>query len=110
MHSTSVNTSRITINTAGVYVISATALLSTASAGTRQLFIRKNGSGEYLALQTPSVPVNGTIYLNVACSAKLAAGDFVEARCFVDGATVNTVVPSATVRPSFSATWIGTGN
>ena len=48
IHSTSTNTSRMTAQTAGVYVVSGSVIWATNTTGDRQLFIRLNGT-DYMA-------------------------------------------------------------
>lgn len=109
MHDNAANNTRITFNTPGLYVVTGTLTYQAAANGQRQAFIRKNASGNYLSLQSiPSSTFQG--YLTVAATELFIAGDFVELRAFVDGASVNTVFNSPTIISHMSATWIGRGN
>lgn len=116
MHSTSVDTSRITFNTAGLYEVGAT--VAVAAAGDySSVFgrLRVNGTNfidthvlaPNTATTTPFVKL-GTVY-------KFAAGDYVEVRFYQD----NTANAARNVQASgtatlqdnceFWATWIGVG-
>ena len=83
MHSTSVNTSRITSAATGLYLITASLSCASNSTGYRLMQIRKNaagavGSGTRVAAM--SVPaVNGaTTILQASAFVQLTSGDYVE--------------------------------
>ena len=77
MHDPAINNSRITINTAGVYILFVNLQwVNGATTGVREAFIRKNGT-DYLAKN----PVATTDWVghSVGVVAQLAANDYVEA-------------------------------
>lgn len=113
MHDTVTNNSRITINTAGVYVVSFTGQFANRSDYFRVYStLRVNGSlpiavgmvsNQNGVAQNPMVFIT-TIY-------KFAVGDYVEARVFQDNnAGVASNLETGTAwTPEFSAAWIGVG-
>lgn len=80
MHSAVTNTSRITFNTAGLYVVTFVASFAANAAGDRSAFIRKNGS-EFLAMNQKKAVNSATVEtgLGVSVQAMFDAGEFVEA-------------------------------
>ncbi len=108
MHDTVTNNSRVTIKTAGIYVVTGLIPFDAAASGRRQAFIRLNGTSFYLAMNVENATSLAT-YLTLATTYKFAVNDYIELRAFVDGANVNTIQDAAFF--SFlSATWIGRGN
>ena len=100
LHSTTSNTSRITIpaGLGGKYHLIGNVFFGTGATGARSIEIRKNGSVDLSTIQTDSAVGNWT-GTNAVLS-KLAAGDYVELICFqFTGAAVN-------VNGSFSAHWV----
>lgn len=111
MHSTSSNTSRITFNTAGLYVVSGTIQLAADSDYTLvQLGIQANSSTN-IALIRDMATVNDSRILTVTTVYKFAAADFVElqVRQVNTSAAANNVLAVGNYSPEFSATWIGRG-
>lgn len=107
MHDTVTNNSRVTFKTAGLFVISGLIPFDAATSGKREAFIRLNGSGAYLAMQ--SMPASSVAtYMSLTATYKFAVNDYVELRAYVDGANVNTV-HGATITSYLAATWIGLG-
>jgi len=109
MHSTSVNTGRITFNTAGVYVVSFNCRFTTASDYLyTQAQLLLNGAGH---IGGSTVQGNsGTSYepwLTVTAQHKFAAADYCVCSVFQDnsGAAARNLLAAA----SFSAVWVGLG-
>lgn len=112
MHSTTVNNSRITINTPGLYRVwgcSAWAVDSTA--GTRGGYIRKNGSiiveGTYAL--TGSAPSSSPGFTSVPLgpsAVQLAAGDYLELLVYQSSGSSLTLFTSAGVKPFLAAEWV----
>jgi len=109
MHSTSVNPSRITINTAGVYMVSGLLNWGASANGTdRVASVFKNGSevGGFRpgALSLPSYSVSTSIILGASHPMNLAVGDYIELRGYQTsgGGALNAISGS-----KFSAVWIG---
>lgn len=110
MHSTSVNTSRITLNTAGLYVVSGNIQWAANATGPRQIGIRLNG-GTYLAIELdPSAGASIVHQQNVTTVYKFAATNYVELVAYqASGAALNSNA-AGNYSPEFSATWIGSGD
>jgi hypothetical protein len=107
-HSTSSNTSRMTIPTgkSGYYRVTVTASWATGSAGSRRLvFFEANGNTALGAFEStvssgtyPKISGTRTVYLN--------AGDYVEMRVFQDIGTVN-IINSQYAETSFEIVYLG---
>lgn len=86
MHSTVTNNSRITIQTAGRYLLIITLSYANGTLGSRAAQFRVNGTtsynGQFLAT-TPS-PNTHTLEMNATRTLVFAAGDYVEARAYQD--------------------------
>ena len=104
-HSTSTNTSRITIpaGKAGYYSISATGAFSSNSTGQRYFAFYKNGSFEQIfgraAGYSADTVLSGTVVLN------LAVGDYIQIEAFQNsGGALNF---ESTISSQFSAQYLG---
>ena len=100
MHSTSVNTSRLTCKLAGLFLITAGAGFIANAVGGRELDIRLNGT-TYLANQN-NVPVPGVTHNMVTTAlARLAVNDYVEMIAYqTSGGNLNVNANA------FTATWL----
>jgi len=106
-HSTSTNTSRITIPTGkdGKYLVEAQIFFAANTTGNRQVRIRKNGSIVLTGIQYAPNPAFG-FYATTSGVLSLAAGDYLE--CFVlqaSGGSLNTGGGQSDNR--FSVTFLG---
>lgn len=109
MHSTSVNTGRITFNTAGLYTVTLYAGWIANAAGIREFQIRLNGTTSIAQWTAPATAVADDHRMTITSVYKMAAGDFVEALAFqTSGGNLN-VQSLAAASPEFSAAWIGLG-
>lgn len=111
MHDTAVNNSRITINTAGLYLVTAQVDWAPGTYDYASVAIRLNGA-TFLAIT--DAPVTSGIFGNsraVATVYKFIVGDYVETRVFQDNAASagRNVQAQPNYSPEFSATWIGLG-
>lgn len=119
MHSTSSNTSRVTINTAGLYVLNMHAEF-TAAADYTDIIVgfRLNGdNAKFLGLHRDKDPggVSDTRIMSISTVWKFNAADFAEAFVFqTNGAVAARNVAASTAdgayRAEFAATWVGRGN
>lgn len=112
MHSTSVNTGRITINTAGVYVVSASVGIGQNATGGRAVGIRKNGAGSsgpsFGGNLVQGVGSAHPTYLTVSTVVKLAPADWIEVVVFqASGGSLAMV--NSDGNHNFSAVWVGRG-
>ena len=115
MHSTSSNTSRITINTAGIYQFSGAIRFPNSATGAyRFLELLKNGTAVISASSTSALAQTP---LAISATDNANVGDYYEVTVFYDGATgvdTNTAftVSSGFITAggpgrNFSAQWIG---
>lgn len=107
MHSTSSNTNRITINTAGLYVVHG-ALLFDTDTDITELLVRflVNGATD-IGQERRAGAITGFNAFNISAVYKFAAADYVtlNVRHVNSSAGANSVTLQ-----KFSATWIGTGD
>lgn len=108
MHNTVTANSRITFNTAGLYVVSATGEYAANGTGDRRIHIRLN-TGNYIAWQV--IPAFAGLGSGFACTTvyKFAAGDYVEAFAYQTSGAALNMQQFANYSPEFAATWIGLG-
>lgn len=106
MHSTSVNNSRITINTAGIYSITAAFFITFGGTLTFATpWFAKDGTRVYIGYVGP-VSAGANYRFTLAHTEKCAAGSYLEVGVDLTGATT----PSQsfnTFNSYFAATWIG---
>jgi hypothetical protein len=108
-HSTSTNTSRITIpaGKAGYYNLIANVVFGTNSTGIRQINFAKNGSAAIYTAQISASSASETI-VSVSYLIKLLAADYVEAFVYqTSGGALNIIGNGAADFTTFSATYLG---
>lgn len=100
---------RITINTPGIYVVTANALITSNATGLRELNFLVNGA--VVGAVNANNAVNGTNHgATLSRTWKLGIGDFLETRIFQNsGGTLTIVASGGHWWTNFSATWIGVG-
>lgn len=112
MHSTSVNTARITFNTAGLYLITGHVLFVGADFASVFVDIFLNGTTRIASgtVGTMTDASNNSCSVSIATVYKMAATNYVELRAYQNN-TANTArtLIAANGSPEFSATWIGLG-
>lgn len=104
-HSTSSNTSRMTVPVAGYYLISGSLGFPTASGVNLQLFIRLNGTTN---LNMQSFPGDATYnrYISLNTTYQLAAGDYVE-MCAQASSGLTLLAASGNNQPEFAIALLG---
>jgi hypothetical protein len=108
-HSTSTNTSRITIpaGKAGYYNLTANIVFGTSSAGIRQINFAKNGAAAIYTLQMSASSASETI-VSVSYLIKLLEADYVEAFVYqTSGGSLNIIGNGAADFTTFSAAYLG---
>lgn len=109
MHSTSVNTGRITVPTGGggMYVISATASFAANATGFRSLQIRVNGVTT-IAQQMPMCVTTAATqtHVNVSTMYPLAAGDYLEVLANQNSGGALNINANSDWSPTFMACWV----
>lgn len=111
MHDTVTNNSRITINTAGLYVVNAYVEFAASATGTREVDLLVNGT-TFIAVDLRPATAAGTTVIAVSSMWKFAATDYVQARVTQSsGGALNVSAGSATSAHTcdFSAAWVGLG-
>lgn len=107
MHDTATNNTRITFNTAGIYVVTFSGQWASDVDGIRQATIKLNGATHLAFDVRPAL--SGTYGFHVSTVYKFAAASYVEATVFhVAGAALN-LNSGADYTPEFSAVWVGLG-
>lgn len=105
MHSTSVNTSRITVNTSGVYTVTGFILSAPSAAAFNYVYIYKNGT----ALPANTGIVAGTkdggnaIITQITCTLSLAVNDYIELAFYHNNAGAINVTADCWL----AAHWLG---
>lgn len=103
MHSTSSNTSRLTAPSTGYYISTCSVGFAANSTGTRQVFIRKNGSTLLGSTETVAGADGGTTRITTATIINLSATDYLECIAYqTSGTGINTEVHTD-LTPIFSA-------
>lgn len=110
LHSTSSNTSRITIPTGGggIYHIGASVRFASNSTGARVVRIRRNGSG-YIGVQEADASATGDHRMSLACDYFLFEGDYIEVMAFQSSGGVLSVDSESAMSPEFWVHWVGLG-
>ena len=102
MHSTSVNTSRITIAVAGAYDVGCCVRFASNATGYRQVFLFKNGTN--VILQDTRNAVNGAVtIITIHTRYIFTAGDYIEAVVFQNSGGALNVDAAADYSPEFWA-------
>lgn len=102
MHSTSSNTSRITINQDGKYHVGACVSYAPHVTGQRFVTIYLNGT-TYIAYTRPVSDAADGSYTTLACDYQFSAGDYIEVRMYQNtGGNLNSVF-TANAYPEFWA-------
>lgn len=106
MHSTSVNTGRITFTTAGTYMVTGRAAFASGAGAYRELKLSL-GAATTLDLDTRGVAGGGN-YTTLIVSTLYAftAGQYVELYAYQDSGGALNVVNVGNYSPEFSAVWV----
>jgi hypothetical protein len=110
MHDTAANNSRITIKTAGLYVVTASATYDVSAVGHRTLTLLKGGATVIAETEVAPNPTaaRGTGIM-ISTIYKFAVNDYVEVRGRqASGAGLN-VLALGEYSPIFQAVWVGLG-
>lgn len=104
MHSTSVNTGRITFTTAGKYHVGATIEFASNATGVRGLVIRLNGT-TLIASVTVSASSATQTNLTAGCDYQFSAADYVEVGAYQSSGGSLNVSAVGNTSPEFWAHW-----
>lgn len=107
MHSTSTNTGRLTVNTAGVYLITLNLTFADNGTGQRLIYIRKNNSNVAVVHEQAGA---GARRMSVSHIESAAVNDYFTAHAYEDsGLNWDVLETNATngTMSKFSAAWLG---
>jgi hypothetical protein len=109
-HSTSTNTSRLTVPTggAGVYHIGGCAVFAATATGIRALWVLLNSSTR-IVQKLDAATSGGDQAMAVSCDYKLAAGDYVELQVIQSSGGLLNINSSASYSPELWWHWVGLG-
>ena len=106
---TSTDPKRLTIATAGVYLITGNIQFDAASGGVRALYIRKNGATT-VAQSMDSTPTSSSpTYISATTIENLVVGDYLELGAYQTSGSVLSVVVAENASPVLGVTWLGKG-
>lgn len=107
LHSTSSNTSRITIVTAGVYAVSAhVTFTGSASGAERQLRLLLNGTTSIARQNLLTGGIGADIEMSVGTVYRFAASDYIEAQVYQDTGGNLTIKATGNTSPEFVAQFL----
>lgn len=101
LHSTTSNTSRITVTLAGWYLISGHATFAANATGIRQLAIRADGS-TYIAAQNQTALSDVVVHLSLATVYYLAATNYIELMAYQNSGGNLDVQAAGNYSPEFA--------
>lgn len=110
MHSTSSNTSRITVPSggAGVYHIGGCAVFAANATGVRAIWIMLNGATRISQWAVPASSATDQA-MHVSCDYKLAVSDYVELYVLQTSGGLLAVNSTSAYSPEFWCHWVGVG-
>lgn len=106
LHSTASNTSRLTAQRAGVYLITATAEFDFHATGVRSLAILQNAF-TYLAIEMRNACTAAPERMTITTLFHLAANDYVELEAYQNSGGDLDVPSAAASSPEFAMQWLG---
>lgn len=110
MHSTSVNTGRITFNTAGIYTVTSQIIFFNNSVGERYIAIVLNGTTTIVRNQFAANGTGGPWRMQASTTYKFSVSDYIETSVFQTSGGALNINFEGNDSPEFMATWIGRGN
>lgn len=109
LHSTSVNTSRITISDPGVYMVTAGIEFANNVTGSRLAIFKLNGTTFLNGLEVPAAVGTETTVLTISTIWKFAANDFIEVWAKQTSGGALNVTANPSVSAEFGVCWMGLG-
>ncbi|GEM_PF-2772450 len=104
LHDPATHTDRLTIRTAGVYLITAQVRFAANLSGMRELQIRKNSTATLaLADCLSNTQTNGLVYLNLVTLWNLLVGDHLSALVYQSSGAALNVESAGALSPAFMA-------
>lgn len=108
MHDTVTNNSRVTLNTAGLYSVTAHGSFASNATGNRYIAIKLNGS-IYIAVDLRLAASGQRTDMSIATIYKFAAGDYITVEVYQNSGGALSLDSVGNYTPELAATWIGTG-
>jgi len=105
MHDTVTNNGRITIKTAGVYLLSAVVSFAFNTTGDRQVLFVVNGA-TYIAYHTTRAASNGDTIIPLTVVRNFAVNDYIECQVYQDSGGAINVLAGGSYSPYFSAQYL----
>lgn len=110
MHDTATNNTRLTIKTAGLYIVTGHAAFAGNSTGDRSIIVRLGGATEIAGnLQRAPSGVTEWAVMSVATIYRFAVNEYVELLVYQTSGGALSTTQVASLTPEFAATWIGLG-
>ena len=101
-------TDRITITTAGIYVVTANITFANANAGERIVWLQKNASGTTrFGMSRGMASTGGETTISISTVLSLSVSDYLQVGCYQANGTSVNVLATGTQPTNLSATWIG---
>lgn len=107
MHDPAANT-KITIPTAGLYLVTAGVEFASNATGYRQIELLVGGA-TFIGIDNRTAVNGDTTKLNIATVYKFTAGQYIEVRALQNSGGALNVTNFGQSSPEFSATWVGVG-
>ncbi len=105
MHDNSTNPSRITFNTAGKYLLTASVAFESNTTGRRAVWFRINGATA-IEQDEPDTNGNDATWINVSSVFEFVKGDYAEVLVYQNSGGDLSVNRIADRTPIFTATWL----
>lgn len=109
MHDTVTNNSRITIKTAGLYVVTLNFTWPTNGTGERRASIFLNGATQIAFSSTSPAQITTDNGICLATIYKLAVNDYLTVQVYQSSGGALNVNSGSNYSPEFAATWVGLG-
>jgi hypothetical protein len=108
MHSTVSGTDRITIVTAGAYLVIGQTQYAPNATGVRETSLRLGGTGTVLDRRSdPSVSASLACVIGVGTTTRRNAGDYLQLECYQTSGGALNVEAASQLSPEFMAHWVG---
>lgn len=110
MHDNVTNNTRITFNTAGVYIVTGHVEWQTSGVGVRTLTVYLNGTGGTRIASSTVLPLSADpTDMSISTTYKFGVGDYIVLAGTQTSGGVLNVSNVSNYSPEFSATWVGLG-
>ena len=101
-------TDRVTVTTAGIYIVTANIAFGNANVGERIVWLQKNATGTTrFAMARSMASTGGETIFSISTIVSLSASDYVQLGCYQANGTSLNVLGSGTQPTNLALTWIG---